>query len=56
MATITIDIDPELLQSIQLEAARRQITVDELAEERLAAALGLMPPKRTEKPAAHPQI
>jgi hypothetical protein len=37
MATLTIAIDPELLEAAKLEAERRNITLDELVADKLAA-------------------
>jgi hypothetical protein len=38
MATLTIAIDPELLEAAKLEAERRQISLDQLVADTLAAA------------------
>jgi hypothetical protein len=37
MASLTISIDPELLEPAKLEAERRHITLDELVADKLAA-------------------
>ena len=36
MATLTLTIDPELLEAAKLEAERRQITLDQLVAESLS--------------------
>ncbi len=38
MASLTLTIDPEILEAAKLEAERRQITLDRLVEDTLAAA------------------
>ena len=36
MATLTVTLDPEILEAAKLEAERRQITVDQLVADTLA--------------------
>ena len=43
MATLTVTIDPEILEAANREAERRQITLDQLVTDRLRADLSQKP-------------
>jgi hypothetical protein len=45
MATLTLTIDPAILESAQREADRRQITLDQLISDQLAKLPGTDPPR-----------
>ena len=46
MATLTLTLDPEIIEAAKLEAERRHITLDQLVSDRLATVVAPRRPNR----------